>query len=137
MTLWIIIMHTLLQPLWVHVKGHLFDGTLTTWSADRNKNVKYKNQCTQNNKLSICSVVPRNLMWMHILWKVGCFRKPIGGFQNYFCEMASRSVATITTHEPNEAHSFKDCISFLKHLSLVFLQVHFLINQHCFFKVEG
>jgi len=43
----------------------------------------------------------------------------------------------ITTHEPGEAHSSKDCISILKHLSLVFLQVHSLVDQHCFSKVEG
>jgi hypothetical protein len=44
---------------------------------------------------------------------VGCFRKPIGGFQNYFYEMASRSVAMITARESNETHSSKDYISFL------------------------
>jgi len=44
--------------------------------------------------------------------RICCFKKPIGGFQNYPCEVASRSATMIATHELNEAHSSKDCISF-------------------------
>lgn len=43
----------------------------------------------------------------------------------------------ITTHEHDETHFSKDCISFLKHLSLVFLQVHFLVDQDNFSNIEG
>jgi hypothetical protein len=35
----------------------------------------------------------QTLEWIHIFWKVGYFRKLIGGFQNYLCEVASRSAA--------------------------------------------
>jgi hypothetical protein len=68
---------------------------------------------------------------------VSYFRKPIGGFQNYLCEVASRNATTIAAHEPNEAHSSKDRISFLKHLSLMFLQVYFLVDQDCFSNIKG
>jgi hypothetical protein len=59
-------------------------------------------QCSSNKPYNVDT---------HIV-KSGLFKKTIGGFQNYLCEVASRSATMIATHEPNEAHSSKDCISF-------------------------